>query len=53
MYNGRRETKSDKRELEISVGCLPACDIIYVSDNNDKSCNSLTGVVNFSETYIN
>lgn len=53
-YNGRGETKSDKRDIETTVGYVPACDVIYVSDNNNnKNCNILPGVVNFSKTDIN
>ena len=52
-YNGRGETKSDKRDLETSVGCVPACDVIYVSDTNNKNFNTLPGGVNFFEIDIN
>ena len=52
-YNGLGETKSGKRDPETSVGCVPACDVIYVSDCNNKNCNTLHGEVNFFKTGIN
>jgi hypothetical protein len=40
---------SDKRDLETSIGCVPARDVLYVRDNNNKNFNILPGVVNFSD----